>query len=164
MSYTKRVLRSDELFNEGDRITVMIKEIRADERRLLLSVKDAAGDPWALAQVKFVEGTVVRGRVERREAYGLFVKLDEGIVGLLPKSKANENPEFPFEKVKIGDEITVQVAELRLSERRISLGLPKDPDAEAWKGFMPSGQTSKSMGTLGDQFKTMFGGAAEKKK
>lgn len=160
MSYSKRVVKSDDLMQEGDRVTVMIKEVRPEERRISLSFRDAqgAGDPWAMAPVKFAVGTLGRGRVERREPYGLFVKLDEGIVGLLPKSQAMDNPEFNFDKAKIGDEIVVQVAELKLAERRISLAIPRDPNADAWHGFNASGAASpaRSLGTLGDQFKTLF--------
>jgi small subunit ribosomal protein S1 len=160
MSYTKRVLKSDEIVKEGERVSVLIKEIRLDERRLLLSVKDAGGDPWAAVEEKFPQGAVIKGRIERREPYGLFVKLEEGVTGLLPKSKAMENADFPFEKLKIGDDVTVQVAEVRLAERRISLGVPQDPDAELWKGFAGggggAGASSKSLGTFGEQFKGLF--------
>ena len=157
MSYTKRVLRADEVLKEGERVLVLIKEIRPEERRLLLSVKDAGGDPWEMIHEKFPEGAVVKGKVERREPYGLFIKLEDGITGLLPRSKAMENAEFPFEKLKLGDEVTVQVAEIRAEERRISLGVPKDPEADLWKGFAGGGGApAKSMGTLGEQFKNLF--------
>jgi small subunit ribosomal protein S1 len=163
MSYTKRVMRAEDVVTEGERVMVLIKEIRLDERRLSLSIRDAGGDPWAMVPVKFPEKAVVRGRVERREPYGLFVKLDEGIVGLLPKSKALENPEFQFDKIKIGDEVTVQVGEVKLTERRISLGIPQDPDAELWRGIASSGAQTKSLGTFGEQFKGLFDGSNKKK-
>jgi small subunit ribosomal protein S1 len=158
MSYTKRVLRSDELVKEGDRVSVMIKEIRPEDRRISLSLKDAGGDPWAMVAHKFPEGSVAKGRVERREPYGLFVKLDEGVVGLLPKSKALENAEFPYEKLKVGDEVTIEIVELKLAERKISLAVPLDPEAGSWKGFTANaaGAGSKSLGTLGEQFKSLF--------
>lgn len=97
---------------------------------------------------------IISGKVTRREPYGLFVQLAPGITGLLPKSKANENPTFPFEKLKVGDAATIQVAEINAADRRISLGVPADPDAEGWKDFK---QTSDaSLGTFGDQFKNLF--------
>jgi small subunit ribosomal protein S1 len=158
MSYTKRVLRAEEMVKEGERVNVMVKDIRPEERRLSLSLKDASGDPWVMVAHKFPEGSVTKGRIERREPYGLFVKIDEGVVGLLPKSKALENPEFHFDKVKIGDEVMVEISELKIEERRISLSIPQDPEAGAWKNFNTSStpSSSKSMGTLGDQFKTLF--------
>lgn len=160
MSYTKRVVRSDELVREGERVQVMVKDVRPEERRISLSLKDAGGDPWAMVAHKFPEGSIVKGRVDRREPYGLFVKLDEGVVALLPKSKALENGDFPYEKLKIGDEVTVEIGELKLAERKISLGVPLDPEAGAWKGFTAgagSGAAAgKSLGTLGEQFKSLF--------
>lgn len=163
MSYTKRVMKPEEVVQEGESVMVLIKEIRADERRLLLSIKDAGGNPWDMVAMKFPEGAVVRGKIERREPYGLFVRLSEGITGLLPKSKALENPDFPFEKLKVGDEATVQVAEIKLAERRISLAVPQDPDAEAWRGFSAPTGSAKSLGTLGDQFKSLFESSGKKK-
>lgn len=155
MSYTKRVVRSDELVKEGDTVSVMIKEIKPEERRISLSLKDAGSDPWAMVPQKFPVGRVLKGKVVRREAYGIFVQLEEGITGLLPKSKALEDPQFPFEKLRINDDVTVQVGELRPEERRISLQPPGDADAGEWKNF--TAQTSSaSFGTLGDQFKNFF--------
>lgn len=153
MSYTKRVVRSDELVKEGENILVMIKEVDPGTRRISLSLKDAGQDPWALVAQKFPVGAITSGRIERREPYGLFVKLDEGIVGLLPKSKAIERPEFPFEKLRVGDTVQVQVAELRLEERRISLDVPKDPGNEDWKGFVAQQSGTGSFATLADKLK-----------
>lgn len=164
MSYTKRVVKSDEIIREGERVPVLIKEVRVDERRLLLSVKDAGGDPWAMVHEKYPVGAVVKGRLERREPYGLFVKLEDAITGLLPRSKALENADFPYDKLKLGDDVTVQIAELRVPERRISLALPRDPDAELWRGFAGSGASGQSLGTLGEQFKGLFDSGTQKNK
>src|SRR5262249_53577955 len=150
MSYTKRVMRSDELIKEGEAVAVMVKEIHPDTKKILLSLKDAGSDPWALVPQKFPVGTIVTGKVERREPYGLFIRLDDGVTGLLPKSKAMEQPEFPFEKLKPGDSATIQVAEIRREERRISLDVPKDPGSEDWKSYTAA--SSSSLGTLGGAF------------
>lgn len=159
MSYTKRVVRSDELVHEGETVSVMIKELNSSDRKILLSLKDAGADPWALVPQKFPVGAIIKGQVERREPYGLFVKLDDGVVALLSKSKALEESSFNFEKVKLGEEIFVQVAELNLDQRRISLSVPRDPEAGEWKSYT---QTSTgSFGTLGDQFSKLL---SQKKK
>lgn len=152
MSYTKRVVKSDDLIKEGESVSVLIKEINSEDQKILLSLKDAGGDPWAMVAQSLPVGTVASGRVTRREPYGLFVEIAPGVVGLLPKSKANENPDYPFEKLKVGDTTTVQVGELDFEARKMSLVTPADPDAEAWKGFQPSSGKA-SMGTLADQFK-----------
>ena len=159
MSYTKRVVRSDELVHEGEMISVKIKEMNASDRKILLSLKDAGADPWALVPQKFPVGAIIQGQIERREPYGLFVKLDEGVVALLPKSKAMEESTFSYEKVKLGDQIFVQVAELHLDQRRISLSIPRDPEVGEWKSY--SQQSTGGFGTLGDQFRHLL---SQKKK
>ena len=162
MSFTKRVMRSDELVKEGETVSVMIKDVDPATKRISLSLKEAGTDPWSLVAHKFPVGTIIKGKVERREPYGLFIKLDEGVTGLLPKSKANEHPDYPFEKLKIGEETTVQVAELRQAERRISLSPPGDAGAEDWKNYSQNtgAAAGGSFGTLGDKFKA----AMEKKR
>jgi small subunit ribosomal protein S1 len=164
MSYSKRVMRSDELIHEGERITVMIKDVDPAGHRISLSLKDAGpggGDPWALLAQKFPVGTILPGKVEKREAFGLFIRLDEGVTGLLPKSKALEAADFPYDKLKVGETVTIQVAELRLGERRISLQPPKDPGSDDWKGFVAADSGGGSgFGTLADKLKA----AMEKKK
>ncbi|MBI3557119.1 MAG: S1 RNA-binding domain-containing protein [Deltaproteobacteria bacterium] len=162
MSYTKRVMRSDEIVKSGETVSVMIKEVDIEKRRISLSLKDVGDDPWSLVAHKFAVGTIVQGKVERREPYGLFIKLEEGVTGLLPKSKANESPDFPFEKLKIGDMVTIQIGELRTAERRISLQPPGDAGTEEWKSYEAKNATAStgSFGTLGDKLKA----AMEKKK
>lgn len=159
MSYTKRVMKSDELVQEGQKVSVMIKEIHPDTKKILLSLRDAGSDPWILVPHKFPVGAIVTGKVERREPYGIFIQLEEGITGLLPKSKAADHPEFPFEKLKPGDTATIQIAEIRTEERRISLDVPQDPHRDDWKGYTNQ-LSSGGFGTLGDQLKK----ALEKKK
>ncbi len=165
MSYTKRVMRSDELVKEGDRIAVKINEINAGAKRISLSLKDAGSDPWALALQKYPVGAIVTGRVERREPYGIFVQLEEGMTALLPKSKASENSEFPYEKLKPGETVTVQIGEVRREERRISLTVPQDPNRDDWKSFVSPASTSLGSfgGALGDQLKKALEKKSENK-
>ena len=160
MSYTKRVLRAEEVVKVGEKITVMIKGIDPATRRISLSLKDAGSDPWALIAQKFPVGKIAKGRVERREGYGIFVKLEDGIVGLMPKSKALEMPEYPFDKLRIGDETVVQVAEVRQEERRISLQPPKDPENDEWKNHVVTG--TASLGTFGGAFGAKLKASLEK--
>ncbi|MBF0297927.1 MAG: S1 RNA-binding domain-containing protein [Oligoflexia bacterium] len=153
MSHTKRVVRSDDLIKEGERITVKIKEITTDTKRILLSLKDAGEDPWVLVPHKFPVGTIVTGKVVRRELYGIFVELEEGIIGLLPKSRATATevldslPDFHYDKFKIDDQITLQIAEIDTEGRRIALDVPPDPNKDEWKKHVnasASGSSSNS--------------------
>lgn len=100
-----------------------------------------ADDPWA----KYAPGQLFTGKVNRKEPYGLFVQIEPGVTGLLHKSQTFDHPEFHFEKLRVGDEVSVQIGEVRLADRQISLTLPKDPEEHAWREHK---QEAASFGTL----------------
>lgn len=153
MSYTKRVSKPEELVKEGDQILVMVKDVLSEQKRLTLSLKDAEGDPWSMVLQNYPVGKIVEATVERKEPYGVFLKLEAGIVGLMPKGKTKDVPEYAIEKMKLGDRLKVQVAEIRFEERKLSLAPPGEEVDESWRDFSKG---SKSMGTLGDQFKAVL--------
>ena len=152
MSYTRRVMRPEEVVAPGDAVMVMVKEFDLDRKRISLSIKDAEGDPWADIDDKFKPGQTIRGRVEKKEGFGIFVNLAPGITGLLPRSKiaASENA-AAIEALKPGSAITVSVDRVDVNERKISLGTGDNPDESGWQEF--SGGTSDSLGSLGDRLK-----------
>ena len=162
MSYTKRVAKSDELFKEGERISVKVLQIDAFARRIGLSFRDAEGqDPWASATENFKVGSLVAGTIERRESFGLLIAIAPGVVGLLPKSKAIESAEFGFERLKRGDAVKVRVSEVRSSERKISLDVPgSESGAEDWKNFQAEKNSTaisnSPFAALGSQIKAAF--------
>ncbi len=161
MSYTKRVMKSDELMKPGDTVSVMIKEVNPETRRISLSLKDAGSDPWTMVPIKFPQGSVHEGKVERRENYGLFIKLDDGIVGLMPKSKGLEAADFPYDRLKVGETVKVQIMEIKFEERKVSLQPPGDASAEDWKAYKPQ---NASLGNFGSALGAQLQKAMDKKK
>ncbi|MCC7441267.1 MAG: S1 RNA-binding domain-containing protein, partial [Bdellovibrionales bacterium] len=163
MSYMKRVMRAEECVTLGETVNVKVISVDPAGRRISLSLKDAGADPWALAAEKYPVGSVVKGKVEKREVFGLFIRLEEGVTGLMPKSKALEDAEFPFDRIKVGAEVSVQVAEIQLSARRMTLQPPKDPESDDWKSHVaPRGASLGGFGTLGAAF-AKAGGTAKGK-
>ena len=159
LSWT-RVKDPHEVVEVGQKIKVKVLRTENQEKlKISLSMREAGEDPWAALAEKFAAGTPVSGKVERREPYGLFIQLGNGMTGLLPKSKANEHPEFPFEKLKVGSEVMVQIDQVNARERRISLTVPQDPNRDDWKNYAAP-TSSGSFGTLAEQFKA----ALQKKK
>lgn len=152
MSYTRRVMRPEEVVAPGDEVMVTVKELDFDRKRISLSVKDAEGDPWADIQEKFKPGRTVPGRVEKKEAFGIFVNLAPGITGLLPKSKiAASDRSAEIEALRPGASITVTIEGINAGERKISLGAGGQVDDPGWQTFVD--ESAESMGTLGDQLK-----------
>lgn len=165
-----RIGDPSEVVQVGQEVTVKIlkREMVKDRMKISLSIKQAtqkeesasapqAEDAWS----RFKVGQVISGKVNRKELYGLFIQLEPGITGLLHKSKAIEYPEFQFEKLRVGDPVTVQIGEIRLGERRISLDVPKDPNEGDWRQHP---QETASFGTLGGAWGDKLKAAMSKKK
>lgn len=154
MSYTKRIMKPEDAVSEGETIHVVVKAIDLDKKRLSLSMRDAQGDPWAGIAVKYPVGSKVTGTVEKRESYGIFVRLEPGVTGLLPKSKLAEAANASaLGAAKPGDNVDLLVDAVDEEKRRITLASVETADGDAnWKGFVekPKAATENSLGTMGD--------------
>lgn len=166
MSYTKRINRAEEVVNSGDNIKVMIKEINPADKKILLSIRDAEGDPWSLIQSKFPVGKVVDGLIKKKETFGYLIEIEEGIVGLLPRSMYKELTEGDWEHKKVGDKIQIQIAEIRFEERKLTLRPPGDGHDESWQNYQSNQPAASSNfgGAFGDQLKALMTNTTDKKK
>ena len=150
MSYTRRVHRAQDVVQPGEMVSVTIKDIDTGKRRISLSIKDAEGDPWVEAADKYPAGKPLKGTVERKETFGLFVLLEPGVTGLLHKSKIGKAYNASeLEKLKPGDDVHVMVEEVNVRERRITLAPADDSNAENWQSYTP--KSSAPVGSLAEK-------------
>jgi len=151
MSYTKRVLHPADEVSPGQNVSVMIKDIDLDQRRISLSLKDAEGDPWLEVDEKFKVGSQVEGVVEKKEGFGIFINLAPGITGLLPKSNISqsENP-AKIEGCKAGETLKVVIQRLNAAERKISLAPADAAESGDWQNYSGQGD-SQPLGTLAEK-------------
>lgn len=161
MSHVRRVAKPSDVVASGDAVTVSVKDIDLSKRRISLSLKEAAGDPWADVPETFAIGATVTGTVENRQQFGLFVNLAPGVTGLLPTSKLRDATDpAAYEKLKAGDTATVVVSEIDTEKRKITLapvGEPKEHDdwkryAKKEKAHQPTG----GLGLLGEKLQEAF--------
>lgn len=160
MSHTKRILRPEEVVNQGDHVHVVIKSIDMNSKRVSLSIKDALGDPWTGASTRYEPGSTHEGRLEKKEKFGLFITLEPGVTGLMPSSNISHaaNPS-DYERLKPGDTVLVMIQEMDEEKRRITLTSPDQKDPDNWKQFAGIA-SSKSGGTM----ESLFLEAMNKKK
>ena len=150
MSYTKRILKPEDVVSAGETVSVLIKEVDMQNRRLALSIRDAEGDPWVDVAEKYTIGQSLEAVLEKKEKFGYFINLEPGITGLLPKSKLGKSSRSSeFEKLKEGDPIPVIIEAINPSERKITLIPGNTEDEQNWQKF--SGDTAPSMGSLGEK-------------
>jgi small subunit ribosomal protein S1 len=95
-----------------------------DRERVSLSLKATQEDPWQHFARTHQLGQVVSGRVTKLVPFGSFVRVEEGIEGLVHISElAGHHVDLPDQVVAVGDEIFVKVIDIDLERRRISLSL-----------------------------------------
>lgn len=117
-----RVENPKKVFNIGDKVTVLIKDIQGE--KIALSLKFPEENPWLTAEEKYKVGNVVTGKVARMTDFGAFVELESGIDALLHVSQiAKEHIDKPSDVLSVGQEITAKVVDFKKDEKKISLSM-----------------------------------------
>jgi small subunit ribosomal protein S1 len=154
LSYTRRVNKTEEIVNPGDAVSVAVKAVDIEKKRISLSLRDAEGDPWVEVLERFAVGQRVDGVLEKKEKFGYFVRLAPGITGLLPISSIRRSSAASaLEKTKEGDTLNVAVEEINLQRRRISLTPSSSADEGEWQRFTPNSRGS-SLGALAEKLQS----------
>ena len=125
MSWAKRVRTPADVVKPGETVEAVILGVNAPERRISLGLKQALGDPWAVAEQKFAPGTVIEGPVTNITKFGAFVQLAEGVEGMIHVSEisAEKRINHPQEVLKVGQVVKAQVLALDVEKRNIRLSM-----------------------------------------
>ncbi|MCC8163973.1 MAG: 30S ribosomal protein S1 [Lachnospiraceae bacterium] len=117
-----RVEHPKKMFKVGQKLTVLIKEIR--DTKIALSLKFEDTNPWLDADEKYAVGTIVEGTVARMTDFGAFVELEPGVDALLHVSQiSREHVEKPSDVLKVGQVIDAKVVDFNGESRKISLSI-----------------------------------------
>ena len=124
----RRINNPSEVVQIGDLIEAQILRINHEKKKISLSLKALQPDPWDTIDEYFMENDVVSGVIENVVNFGAFIKLRDGITGLLPSSKIKLSG-LKIDKANIGEEIKVRVVKIDKENRRISLEPSKMPES-----------------------------------
>jgi len=128
----KHIDHPSEVVEVGQEVTVEVLDVDLDRERVSLSLKATQEDPWRQFARTHAIGQVVPGRVTKLVPFGAFVRVDEGIEGLVHISElAERHVEIPEQVVNVGQEILVKVIDIDLERRRISLSLKQANEGAA---------------------------------
>jgi small subunit ribosomal protein S1 len=120
----KHIDHPSEVVEVGQEVTVEVLDVDLDRERVSLSLKATQEDPWQQFARTHQINQVVPGKVTKLVPFGAFVRVDEGIEGLVHISElAERHVEIPEQVVNVGDELLVKVIDIDLERRRISLSL-----------------------------------------
>ncbi|MGV1079876.1 MAG: 30S ribosomal protein S1 [Candidatus Nanopelagicales bacterium] len=126
----KHIDHPSEVVEVGQDVTVEVLDVDMDRERVSLSLKATQEDPWQQFARTHATGQVVPGRVTKLVPFGAFVRVDDGIEGLVHISElAERHVEMPEQVVTVDDEIFVKVIDIDLERRRISLSLKQANDS-----------------------------------
>lgn len=132
-----RVETPDEVVSVGESLTVKVLSIeegkKPNQKKIALSVKQAAGDPWESIQGRFTVGQKITGKVRRLMGFGAFVEIAPGIEGLVHISEMSYTRRVnrPEEVVSVGETVPVMIRDIDAEKRRISLSI-KEAEGDPW--------------------------------
>ncbi len=130
MSWSKRLKHPSKVVAVGDPAEVVVLDIKPEQRRISLGLKQTTPDPWKEVAEKYPIGTVVTGRIRNLTDFGAFIEIEEGFDGLIHVSDISwtgrvKNPSQAFKK---GDTVTAKVLKIDAENRRVSLGVKQVND------------------------------------
>jgi len=119
-----RVRHPSDVLQEGQTLKVMVLNVDRERERISLGLKQVLPNPWDTVSERYHVGDVVDGEVTRLVDFGAFVRLEDGIEGLVHISQlADHHVTKPQEVVSPGQQVRVRILSVDQAARRIGLSL-----------------------------------------
>ncbi len=130
LSWTKRDVKPAQVLAEGDVVDVAVLEVDASARRLRLSLKAVAENPWQAWISTHPVGSHIHGKIKNITDFGFFVPVDEGMDGLvhLENISWDQKGEEALKAYSKGQEVECAVLGVDVEKQRISLGVKQLSD------------------------------------
>jgi small subunit ribosomal protein S1 len=128
-----RINHPSEMVQIDDQIEVMVLHIDYEKEKIALGLKQKSASPWEHVATKYPVGATIKGSVVNVMSYGAFVKLEDGIEGLVHISEMSwtKRISHPSELVHIDQEVEVMVLDINQEKQEISLGM-KQTQSNPW--------------------------------
>ncbi len=120
MSWTRKVSHPQELLKKGDEVEVKVLAIDPDAQRIALGIKQLTPNPWPEIVERYKIGTVVSGEVVKITGFGVFVKLEKDLEGLIYMSEMDK---AVLEHLKPHDTVKVKIAKVDQDQMKIGLSM-----------------------------------------
>ena len=131
MSWTRKIRHPSKVVSVGDEVGAVVLDIKPDNRRISLGMKQVVPNPWDVIAEKYPVGTTIEGKIKNITDFGLFIGIDEGIDGLVHISDISwtKRIKHPSEIYKKGDVVQAIVLDIEKQNERFSLGIKQlSPD------------------------------------
>jgi small subunit ribosomal protein S1 len=134
LSWTKRIARASDVLKSGEEIDAVVLEIKRDEQKMSLGIRQLEANPWSHVPKKYPPGTKISGKVRNLTNFGAFVEVEEGIDGMVHVSDMSWTRKItnPTEILKKGETVDAVVLEVDAANQRMSLGI-KQLEPDPWR-------------------------------
>ena len=133
-----RVSHPSDVLEPGQDVTVYVVGVKPEERRIALSLKRLHPDPWAQIEDRYHVGDIVEGTITNVVGFGAFVRVEDGLEGLVHVSElADASVSHPRHVVREGERVRVRVLNIDKDKHRFGLSLRQ---THAKEGAAPGGR------------------------
>ena len=137
----RHVEHPSEVVTVGQEVEVEVLDVDLERERVSLSLRATQEDPWKEFERRYKAGEVIEGEVTKLVPFGAFVRVADGIEGLVHISELSESHVESAEEIaNVGDRVRVRVVDVDVSRRRVSLSMRRvdeepgiEPEIEAEK-------------------------------
>jgi small subunit ribosomal protein S1 len=156
ISWTEQIKHPSEKFNKGDEVEAVVLKIDRENEKFSLGIKQLEANPWDGIQERYPLGTEVTGEVTNVTDFGAFVRLEDGIEGLVYSSELSaEGVDKPSAAVEVGQTVTALVTKIAPIDQKISLSIKAVSDREQRAALknLSAQQSQTQTTTFGDLLK-----------
>jgi small subunit ribosomal protein S1 len=164
ISWTEQIKHPSEKFQKGDELEAVVLKIDRENEKFSLGIKQLTPNPWDGIKKKYPVGSEITGEVTSVTDFGAFVRLEEGIEGLIYSAELSQDKvEKPADVVSAGQTVTALVTKVDPVDQKISLSIRALTDKEEREALkrLAAQQASSQTTTLGDLLKEKLGKKSE---
>jgi len=134
MSWTRKIRHPSKVVSVGEEVEAVVLDIKPENRRISLGMKQVVPNPWDVISEKYPVGTTIEGKIKNITDFGLFIGIDEGIDGLVHISDISwtKRIKHPSELYKKAEVVQAIVLDIEKEHERFSLGI-KQLQEDPWK-------------------------------
>ncbi|MFP4443727.1 MAG: S1 RNA-binding domain-containing protein [Spirochaetia bacterium] len=127
ISWTKKYRNPGEVLKEGEEYEVIVTDIDPQNHNIRLGIKQLSEDPWSSLKKAYPEHSIIEGEITNITDFGIFVRVQGGIEGLINKSNLANPKEMNFEEAvknySVGDHVTAVITEINPGRQKLSLSV-----------------------------------------
>lgn len=167
MSWTRKINHPSEVLEKGQSVDAVVLEVDSGNKRISLGLKQASDDPWNTITTRYQIGQLVKGTVSKVATFGAFIKLEEGVDGLVHISQiSDDHVEKVRDALDVGQEVEARVIKIDQVARRIGLSIkakemPEEEFSRHQEEMLEGLRPGDNMVDLAGAFDEAFSGLEE---